>query len=83
MLLLHISDIHFRAPNCTSPDFDPDRPYRTRMIRDVHTRRATLGPVEAILVGGDIAFKADPEEYIASAWLTELARCEAAGCLRW
>lgn len=39
MLLLHISDIHFRVQD--------------------------LGPVGAILVGGDIAFKGDPEEYKA------------------
>lgn len=79
MLLLHISDIHFRAPNCLNPDLDPDRPYRTRMIQDARTRTDTLGPVEAILVGGDIAFKGDPQEYVAAfAWFKDLA--EACGC---
>lgn len=79
MLILHISDIHFRAPNCVNPDLDPDRPYRTRMVQDARARIATLGPVGAILVGGDIAFKGDPQEYAAAfAWFEELA--EACGC---
>ncbi len=79
MLLLHVSDIHFRAPDCVNPDLDPDRPYRTRMIQDARSRTETLGSVEAILVGGDIAFKGDPLEYVAAwAWLKELA--VACGC---
>lgn len=79
MLLLHISDIHFRAPNCLDPDQDPDRPYRTRLLRDVRARVAELGPVGAILAGGDIAFKGAPEEYrTATVWIRELAA--VAGC---
>ena len=58
---------------------DPDRPFRTRLIQDARSRVATLGPVDAILVGGDIAFAGQPEEYDAAyAWLTELAN--ACGC---
>ena len=79
MLLLHISDIHFREPNCVNPDLDPDRPYRTRMIQDVRRRVQTIGPVGALLVGGDVAFKGHPTEYeVAKAWIHELA--EACGC---
>lgn len=79
MLLLHISDIHFRAPDCTNPALDADRPYRTRMVQDARNRCDTLGPVHAILIGGDIAFKGDPEEYRAAlTWFNELA--EACGC---
>lgn len=79
MLLLHISDIHFRAPDCLDPSLDPDRPYRTRLLQDVRTKVAELGPVAAILVGGDIAFKGAPEEYQAAmAWIGELAA--VAGC---
>ncbi|WP_211441232.1 metallophosphoesterase [Collimonas humicola] len=79
MLLLHISDIHFRAPDCLNPALDPERPYRTRMLQDVRARAGKLGAVGAILVGGDIAFKGDPREYeVAFAWLKELA--EASGC---
>lgn len=79
MLLLHISDIHFRAPDCLNPALDPDRPYRTRLLQDVRDQVANLGPVTAVLVGGDIAFKGAPEEYqTAMTWLTELAAI--AGC---
>lgn len=79
MLLLHISDIHFREPICLQPDLDPDRPYRTRMIQDVRSRTEQLGGVGAILVGGDIAFKGHPDEYkAAKEWLDELAT--ACGC---
>jgi DNA repair exonuclease SbcCD nuclease subunit len=79
MLLLHISDIHFRAPQCLTPDTDPDRGIRTRMMRHLGAQLAVLGRVEAILVGGDIAFKADPTEYtVAKKWLIELA--EVCGC---
>ena len=81
MLLLHISDIHFRAPNCLNPNLDPDRPYRTLMLQDMRDRVAVLGPVHAILIGGDIAFKGAPEEYKAAmVWIEELSF--AAGCPR-
>src|SRR5690554_1728206 len=74
MLLLHISDIHFCSPECLNPDFDPERPYRTQLIRDVKSRVSELGGVNAILISGDIAFKGAPEEYeTAMAWIKELA----------
>jgi len=79
MLLLHISDVHFRAPQCAMPDLDPERPYRTALLNDVRTRVKTLGPVGAILVGGDVAFRGAAEEYTAAfAWLQELT--VAASC---
>ena len=79
MLLLHISDIHFRVPQCLNPDTDPDRGIRTRMMRHLQAQVARRGRVEAILVGGDVAFKADPAEYrVAKNWLIELAA--ACGC---
>ena len=79
MLLLHISDIHFRSPDCLTPNLDADRPYRTLMLRDIRDRVAELGPTDAILIGGDIAFKGAPEEYkTAMNWIGELS--EAAGC---
>lgn len=78
MLLLNVSDIHFRHPICNS-EMDPDRPFRTRLIQDVRARTAELGPVDAILVSGDIAFAGLREEYEAAyAWLVELAR--TSGC---
>jgi predicted phosphodiesterase len=58
---------------------DPNRPFRTELIRDARARVKTLGPVAAILVAGDIAYRGIAEEYAAAfEWLTELA--EAAGC---
>lgn len=78
MLILHISDIHFKAPHCAS-DNDPNRPYRTRMIQDVRSRCDQIGNVDAIIVGGDIAYRADPIEYdAANTWITELA--QICGC---
>jgi predicted phosphodiesterase len=79
MLLLHIADIHFTHPICLTPN-DPDRPYRTRLVQDARAEVRRLGrSVDAILVGGDIAFKGAREEYEAAlAWLTELAG--AVGC---
>ena len=73
-MLLHISDIHFRAPECTGEN-DPNRAYRTRMIQDAKVRARELGGVDAILVGGDIAFRGVQSEYVAaSMWLEQLAR---------
>lgn len=82
MLILHISDIHFRHPECATPDLDPDRPYRTRLIQDVRSRVKALGSdVDVILVGGDIAFRGAPAEYEAALqWLGDLA--DACGCKR-
>lgn len=79
MLLLHISDIHFRAPNCVDPHLDPNRPYRTRLLRDVRDRARDLGPVKAILIGGDIAYQGATAEYQAAMnWIQDLV--SVAGC---
>lgn len=79
MLLLHISDIHFRTPDCLTPDMDPEGSFRTLLMQDVRDRARTLGTVDAILVTGDIAFKGHPDEYkVAYVWLMELAN--ACGC---
>jgi predicted phosphodiesterase len=78
MLLLHISDIHFQYPVCTTAN-DADRPFRALMVQDVRAQVSELGPVGAILVTGDIAYRAHPDEYKAAfVWLMELA--EAGGC---
>src|SRR5688572_12479328 len=75
MLLLHLADIHFRYPDCATPQLDPDRPFRTRLIQDAREQVRKLGrPIDAILVCGDIAFKGAQEEYTAALeWLRELA----------
>ena len=79
MLLLQLSDIHFKAPECLTPDLDPNRPIRSYMVRDIQEQIADLGPAAAILISGDIAFKGVEEEYrTAAGWISEL--CAAAGC---
>ena len=78
MLLLHVSDVHFRYPICNTP-MDPDRPYRTLLVQDARVRAKALGGVDAILVGGDIAYAGSALEYTAAfTWLAELAA--ACGC---
>jgi hypothetical protein len=32
MLMLHISDIHFKSPDCLDQWMDPDFPIRTRFV---------------------------------------------------
>lgn len=74
MRLLNLSDIHFREPECLRPATDPDVPFRTRLLDDVIELCRSGGPVDAILVGGDIAFKGHHTEYeTAERWLLDLA----------
>ena len=80
MLILHLSDVHFHYPACAS-ETDADKPFRTRLVQDARERALKLGPIDAILVGGDIAFAGKPEEYAeALTWLHELA--DACRCKR-
>jgi 3',5'-cyclic AMP phosphodiesterase CpdA len=79
MLMLHISDIHFKSPDCLDPSMDPELPVRTRMMRDLAEQVQKLGNVGAILIGGDIAFKAAPDEYrTARDWIEQLS--QISGC---
>ena len=80
MRLLHLSDIHFRSPICLTPHLDRTKPFRSRLEHDLAELCEADGiRVDAILVGGDIAFKADPDEYkAAKAWLLRIA--EICGC---
>ncbi|WP_294642970.1 metallophosphoesterase [uncultured Aureimonas sp.] len=74
MLLLHVSDIHFRWPDCLDEATDQDHVVRTRVANHLRDRVDEMGPVDAILVGGDVAFSGHPDEYAAATrWLTELA----------
>ena len=61
MRLLHLSDIHFKEPDCLQPLTDPERPYRTRLKNDLVALCAEKA-VDAILVSGDIAFKGHPAD---------------------
>lgn len=79
LLLLHLSDIHFREPYCLNPDTDQDHPVRKALINDIEEMVKRLGNVDAILVSGDIAFKGHSEEYRAAAkWLSDVS--QVAGC---
>lgn len=74
MRLLHLSDIHFRSPDCEDLATDINHPYRTHLVQDVVELCKAGGRVDAILVGGDIAYKGAPAEYkVARAWLLDLA----------
>ena len=70
MLLLHISDIHFKKTEVDQPD-QPNRALRTAMIGDVKKMRSDwrAGPTVSWL-SGDVAYAGKAEEYdFAYAWL--------------
>jgi predicted phosphodiesterase len=73
--LLHISDIHFRRRV-----WDADADVHRELVADVRALVDAEGPIDAVLVGGDIAFGGEPEEYaMASEWLKKIRA--AAGSL--
>ncbi|MFZ2960963.1 MAG: metallophosphoesterase [Candidatus Ozemobacteraceae bacterium] len=73
LLLLHLSDIHFREPYCLNPDTDQDHPVRKALTNDISQMVARLGNVDAIIVSGDIAYHGKAREYkIASKWFSEV-----------
>jgi len=79
LLILHVSDIHFKSPECLDPATDPDFAIRSLMMRDLAQQIEKLGNVGAILIGGDVAFKAAKDEYeTAWHWIQQLA--EISGC---
>ena len=78
--LLHLSDIHFVH---LLPDhqrsLDLEHAVRARMLLDISNMRDSLGPMDAILVVGDIAFGGRPEQYdVAAEFLHGVA--ELIGC---
>ncbi|WP_081275714.1 metallophosphoesterase [Serratia plymuthica] len=75
MLLLHLSDIHFRLDEINTP-MDPNRHLRNELVMDARDmcRKLEKSP-SAILISGDIAFAGHPEEYkFALTWLETLAQ---------
>ncbi|MGI2192710.1 metallophosphoesterase [Shewanella baltica] len=78
--LLHISDIHFKSPQCIDPDTDPDVSIRDLLSEDIQSFATKSDKnVDAILITGDIAFAGKVTEYsAASIWLDEL--CKVTGC---
>ncbi len=79
MLILHLSDIHFKNGDAGSA-MDLDHHLRNVLVRDAQEQCAALEAVpDAILVSGDIAYAGDAEEYnFAQTWLEAL--CKACGC---
>lgn len=72
MRILHLSDIHFGG---YGPGWDPDTDQRQRLLLDLDRLVTDGGDANAVLVGGDIAYRAAPEEYYeAVTWLTEVAK---------
>lgn len=75
--LLQVSDIHFQS-GVSETALDPFTNARRALIVDVETLVAKYGPVDRIIVSGDIAFAGKTEEYeMALRWLLPL--CSAAG----
>lgn len=67
--ILHLSDIHFH-PGST---WDDDHDIHSELIADLRRVVAELGNIDVVLVGGDIAFSADPAEYAkATEWLASV-----------
>ena len=78
MLILHVSDIHFKDPLCQGEE-DPELYFRNELVTHAGEQVEVLGDVNAILITGDIAFRGIASEYdAATKWLETLAK--AVGC---
>ncbi len=72
MLILHLSDIHFRKAEFETAQ-DPNFHLRNEIVRDVVKQCERLGPPDAIMLSGDVAFAGDPTEFrFATEWLRDL-----------
>lgn len=66
--IVHVSDIHFHKD-----PWNEDGDQRRELIDDLNVLVLTDGPVDAVLVGGDIAFSGQAEQYeTARRWLDDL-----------
>lgn len=75
MLLIHLSDIHFRAGEAGTKS-DPNQMLRAKLIEDARAQCTRLGAsADVILISGDIAYAGKREEFeFAKSWLEELAK---------
>ena len=74
MLILHVSDIHFKNPLCHREE-DPELYFRNELVSHAGEQIGDLGDVDAILITGDIAFRGIASEYdAATKWLETLAK---------
>ena len=72
MLILHLSDIHFRKMEVETTQ-DPNFHLRNELLRDIRTLCAKLGAPDVIIISGDIAFSGHPDEFaFATNWLKEV-----------
>ena len=74
MLLLHLSDIHFRHEEIRS-SMDPNYHLRNKLLLDAQVMCKQLDKIpSAILISGDIAYAAHKNEYdFALEWIDKLA----------
>lgn len=74
MLILHLSDIHFRKVDIETAQ-DVNYHLRNELLRDILRQCERLGPPDVIAISGDVAFAAHPDEFTyATQWLDELCR---------
>jgi Predicted phosphohydrolases len=68
----HLSDIHF-AGYAAGAVFDLESDIRNELVLDLQQLVERAGPLDALLIGGDIAGKGKAGEYeVAERWITEL-----------
>lgn len=74
MLILHLSDIHFQKMEIETAQ-DPNFHLRNELLRDIREQCATLGPPDAIVLSGDVAYAGHADEFIfATDWLNRLCQ---------
>jgi predicted phosphohydrolase len=75
MLLIHLSDIHFRKGEVGTA-MDPNAHQRTELLSDAVAQCERIASVpDAVLISGDVAFAGHPDEYAyALSWLDDLCR---------
>lgn len=72
MLLLHLSDFHFRSGEVGTA-MDPNRHLRNELLLDAEQMCRRLGSPQAVLVSGDLAFGGQQDEFaFALKWLEQL-----------
>lgn len=75
---LHLSDIHFQKIG-ENGHWDLDADLRNELNLDLENLAEKVGPLDAILISGDIAFSGNNDEYrLAQEWLTKI--CEITKC---
>lgn len=78
MLLIHLSDIHFRKGEAGT-EMDPNSHLRNKLLTDAEEMCKRIGhKPSAILITGDLTFAGDPEEFaFAKEWL--ISFCDSCG----